>query len=118
MPPMPSGIDQQSWVQYGSFGLIVFAVTVLIPVGFYIIWVVLNRMLETHKEALAEKDKLHKESIKELTDQFTKAEQECREERVDSANKDREVRHALNNSLQGLKGVIELLLERIRDRKF
>jgi hypothetical protein len=98
---MPPAVQQPDWVQYGSFGLVAFAVIVLIPTGFYVLWLVFNRMLASHETVVAK-----------LSKTFEDQEEACRDERIEAAEKDRCARHEQANAIQKLNGLLEILLQR------
>ena len=94
-------------VQYGCFGL-------LAALVFWSIWKGIPTVLLMHKEVVTGIATAHKEAMDDLVRSFEKEASQCREERLqvarDSASerdKDRALRHDLNNTLTRVVAQLE-----------
>jgi hypothetical protein len=98
---MPPAVQQPEWVQYGSFGLVAFAVIVLIPTGFYVLKILFDRMMAAFERVVVK-----------LCATFEEESKACREERMETADKDRTVRHDMANAIQKLNAQLEVSYNR------
>lgn len=107
-------VQPADWVQYGSFGLIAFLVLVGLPGGFYGLWKSVQKAFDYHKEIVNAANFSHEKTVQALTLTFTNEVEQCRKAQEKQAQraevkeeKDRQLRHDLNNTIQKLAGQLE-----------